>query len=317
MTQRFNILDIVVGVGMCAIMFGAVVFFLAATGILEGAPPSPVVGTQAFEVMGDRQALQPLIGQAVVDQARQAFLRDQNVADSSREFVRASLAHHELESIRGGPFGGVMREAGAMAADHAARVQAVMGRAIVNFTQRGMRTGAIARGGDEGMFNVRMISAVEDFGQRLDDEFTSTWQVMLGRRIVQATQDYSMRAGMIQERLGSALVGMATAQHSWEDARPAGQYRLASLTLAARRSDLMAGSGSEPRVVAPPTSEESFAVARSTASPGISIGLLVVALAILGGIYLAGLIAAAHAREAKALAQNRRDASRWAFKLAT
>lgn len=36
MTQRFNILDIVVGVGMCAIMFGAVVFFLAATGILEG-----------------------------------------------------------------------------------------------------------------------------------------------------------------------------------------------------------------------------------------------------------------------------------------
>ena len=167
------------------------------------------------------------------------------------------------------------------------------------------------------MFNARMISAVEGLGHRLDAEFASTWQVILGRQIVQAIQDYTARAGMIQERLGSALVGMATAQHSWEEARPAGQYRLASLTLAARRSDLMTGSGRETPVVVPPTSKESIAVARSTPSSGIPIGLLAVALALLGMIYLAGLIIAAHAREARALAQSQRDTSRWAFKLAT
>ena len=42
MSHRYNSIDIIVGVGMCAIVFGAVLVFFAANGTYQAAIPQPV-----------------------------------------------------------------------------------------------------------------------------------------------------------------------------------------------------------------------------------------------------------------------------------
>lgn len=80
-----------------------------------------------------------------------------------------------------------------------------MGQAIVNFTTRGIRSGVLSADQYRSEYNTNMIRITEAWGQRLDQEFTSTWQATLGRGIVDAFQNYTERAGVIQERVGTAL----------------------------------------------------------------------------------------------------------------
>ncbi len=42
MSHRYNTIDIIVGVGMCAIVFGALLIFFAANGTYQVAIPQPI-----------------------------------------------------------------------------------------------------------------------------------------------------------------------------------------------------------------------------------------------------------------------------------
>jgi hypothetical protein len=92
------------------------------------------------------------------------------------------------------------------------RVQAVMGRAIVNFTARGIRSGVLSADQYLSDYNTRMFCTTEASGQRLDHEFASTWQATLGRRIVDASKNHRWQACAIQERLGTAILHVTQAQ---------------------------------------------------------------------------------------------------------
>lgn len=316
MSYRFNILDIVVGVGMCAIVFGALLFFLAANGALQGAPPMPLAAEQPFEVRGDMAALQPMLGRAIVDEAILVRRSEEATSGAATDWLRATLARQELEALPGGPLGAVMREAGAMPAVHAARVQAVMGRAIVNFTKRGVRNGLLARGGDESMYNARMIAATEALGQRMDADFVASWQAILGRRIVESIQDYTARAGAIQERLGDSLVRMAQAGMGMEEGRSESQYRLASLAFATRQLELTSGPSTAPvERMAEPIG--TVMAATPATWPDIPMAFLVMALLAMAAVFMGGIILAASSREAKAMADRQRDAARWVFRMAS
>ena len=133
-----------------------------------------------------------------------------------------------------------MRQAATVPADHMARVQYVMGRAIVNFTARGIRSGVLSADQYLSEYNTNMIRVTEAWGQRLDQEFASTWQATLGHGIVNAIQHYTERAGAIQERVGTALVHMVQAQTGSEEVRGAQQKQLASLVVAAIRTEALA-----------------------------------------------------------------------------
>jgi hypothetical protein len=87
-----------------------------------------------------------------------------------------------------------------------------MGRAIVNFTTRGIRNGVLSADQYLSEYNTNMIRATEANGERLDHEFPSTWQATLRHRIVDAIQDHSRRAGTIQEQLGAAILHVTQAQ---------------------------------------------------------------------------------------------------------
>ena len=163
---------------------------------------------------------------------------------------------------------------------------------------------------------MRMIGTIEARGHRLHDEFASTWQATLGRRIVEAAQHDWVRAGAIQERLGWALVQVVQTQREMEQGQGTQQEQLAGLIFAAVR-----GEPSTGRTIAPapiPLSAKGAAVASNEpmAWPEIPMGYLLLAGFMLSAVFLGALSLAAQSREARALAQIRRDADRWVYRMA-
>jgi len=316
MSYRYNTIDIIVGVGLCAIVFGALLFFVAANGTLQAALPQPISIEQPSDIQLGMTLLQPALGQAIVDGALFERRANQVMAQSASEWNRATLAHHELQSLPGGPFGAVMRQAATVPADHMARVQGVMGRAIVNFTRRGIRSGVLSADQYLSDYNTGMIRATEARGQRLNHNFASTWQATLGRGIVDAIQNYTERAGAIQERLGTALLYVAQAQTGSDEVRAAKQEQLASLVVAAVRTEaladrltLLAAIESLP--------EDTAVVSTEPASwPEMPMGYLIAASLMLAAVFFGGLSLTAQSREAKALAEMKHHAARWVYRMA-
>lgn len=320
MSYRYNTIDIIVGVGMCAILFGGLLLFLAANGTYQVIQPQTFALEQQAGIDNGMGLLQPALGQAIVDQALFERRTNQAVAQSVSEWNRATMAHHDLQSVSRGLLGVTLKQAAIVPADHLARVQGVMGRAIVNFTTRGVRHDLLSADQYGTMYNMKMIGAIQAQGQRLHDQFTSTWQAMLGHRIVEAAQHDWLRAGAIQERLGSALVQVVRAQMSSEEGQAVQQEQLASLIFAAVRNEAITDRGTQPTVAVPSVvSSEDIAVASTEPMswPEIPMTYLIAAALLLATVFLGGLSMAAQSREAKALAQLRRDADRWAFRMAS
>ena len=66
MSYRYNMVDIIVGVGMCAIVFGAMLFFVAANGtVLVATSQSGSLQQPSVDARGTTW-LQPALGQAIV-----------------------------------------------------------------------------------------------------------------------------------------------------------------------------------------------------------------------------------------------------------
>ncbi|HET8721929.1 MAG TPA: hypothetical protein VFM24_07870, partial [Nitrospira sp.] len=68
MSYRFNSIDIVVGVGLCAVLFGAMIFAVATSGAFIVSGPQATVLDQALPSTASAW-LQPALGQAIVDRA--------------------------------------------------------------------------------------------------------------------------------------------------------------------------------------------------------------------------------------------------------
>src|SRR5262249_17098559 len=126
MSHRYNSIDIIVGVGMCAIVFGALLIFFAVNGTYQAAIHQPISIGQPAGIELGMTLLQPALGQAIVDQALLERRANQLIAQSASEWNRATLAHQDFQSLSGGPLGAVMRQAATVPADHMARVQYVM-----------------------------------------------------------------------------------------------------------------------------------------------------------------------------------------------
>jgi hypothetical protein len=316
MSHRYNTIDIIVGVGMCAIVFGALLVFFAANGTYQAAPPQLISIEQPVGIEYEMTSLQPVLGQAIVDQALFERRANQLVAQSAAEWNQATLAHQEFQSLPGGPLGAVMLQAATVPADHMARVQYVMGRAIANFTARGIRSGVLSADQYRSDYNTSMIRATETRGQRLDREFTSTWQATLGRRIIDATQDYSRQAGAIQERLGAAIVHVTQAQDGLEEVRAAQQEQLGSLVLASIRTEAQADRATLLAAIESFPENTAIASTELASWPEVPMGYLIVSGLMLVSVFFGGLSLATRSRETKALAEMEYQATKWVYRMA-
>lgn len=314
MSYRYSTVDIIVGVGMCAIIFGALLFFVAANGTYQAVGPQPISIAEPADVQLGMIWLQPAFGQAVVDQAIFERRANQRMTHAASEWNRATLAHQEFQSIPGGPFGAVMRQSATVPADHMARVQTVMGRTIVNFTQRGIRSKALSADQYRSGFNADMIRATKAGGQRLDQDFVSTWQATLGRGIVDAIQNYRTRAGAIQEQLGAAILHVAQAQTGSDNVRSGQQEQLASFVVAAVRTAALADRLNLLSAIESFSEDRAVAFTEPASWPEIPMGYLIVAGLMLAAVFLGGLSLTARSRETKALAEMRSNAARWVYR---
>jgi hypothetical protein len=161
-----------------------------------------------------------------------------------------------------------------------------------------------------------MIRPTEANGERLDHEFASTWQATLGHRIVDAIQDHRRRAGTIQEQLGAAILHVTQAQTGSEKIRAAQQEQLASLVLAAVRTEAQADR--LPLLAAVESHSKGTTVASTEPAswPEIPMGYLSVAGLMLVTIFFGGLSLAARSRETKALAEMEHQTTKWVYRLA-
>ena len=207
MSHRYTTIDVIVGVGLCAIVFGALLFFVAATGIFQVAPVAYAPLDQPTGLAAGMAMLQPALGQAIVERAILARRSNLGMAEAITEWNKATMAEHDLQSIPGGPFGSILHDAATVPGRHAARVQTVMGREIVNFTKRGVQSEMLSADQYFSQYNDRMIQTAEARGELLDREFTSTWQATLGHRIIAAAQDYRGLSLSIQDDWAGRFCG--------------------------------------------------------------------------------------------------------------
>ena len=161
-----------------------------------------------------------------------------------------------------------------------------------------------------------MIRAIEASGQRLNNNFASTWQATLGRGIVEAFQAYTERASAIQERLGTALLHVVQAQTGPEEVQAATQEQLASLVVAAVRTEALADRLTQLAASEPFPENTAVASTEPASWPEIPMGYLIVAGLMLVAIFFGGLSLITRSRESKALAEMRRDADRWVYRMA-
>ncbi len=317
MSTRDHSIDIAVGAGMCAILFGAFLFFVAANGTYQAAFPQSSSSEQPIGPQSGMTWLQSALGQAIVDQMLSERRADRAIASAASNWNQTTIAYNEFRSRPDGPLGAVMRDAVDTPTDHAARVQAVMGQAILNSTLRGVRNGRLSADLTHSAFNVDMIRTIQTRGLVLHHQFTSNWQATLGRRIVEAAQSHWRQAGAMQERLGMAIVQVARAQMQSEQGRAMQQETLGGFVFAAVRTEPSAvhlvpelANASIPTIPA-------VASVEPAAWPEISLSHLIVAVCMLAMVFVVGLSMAARSREEKELARIRQDASRWVYRMAS
>lgn len=316
MPYRFNSLDIIVGVGMTAIIFGAILLFMATAGSFQ--PLSPQLASlDSFS--DDRTGmtwLQPALGQAVVDQALLERRTNRSMAEAVSQWNRVTMASYDVEPGTDGLFRVVSQAAIAIPMEHAARVQGIMGRSIVNFTRRGVHSGILSAAQPVSAYNTDMIRKTEARGIQLDEMFAASWQGSLGRAIVDRFQQYTRQAGALQQQLGAAVLRLTQSQIASDEQHAANQQQLASLVSAAIRTNALSDRLQLLAAIEYPQEEAAVQTSEAASLPSIPLGYLIVALLGLSAVFFTGVIVSAMSRAAKAQADMQRDTSRWVYRMA-
>jgi hypothetical protein len=242
MTRRIEPIDLMAAIGAFATIIGGAFLFMAANGTLESAQPQLATVEQTSAEIGPMAAMewvQPALGQALVqnDLLDRAIIGD--IQAAAKELNRVILMAQSLEGGTATSFNDLSTGLRTVEADHAAWVQYVLGRSIVVFTGRGIRSGVLSPSLIDGPYNQRMIALTETRGTRMESAYEETRQPMLGRAVVAAAQEAVKSDEQLQDRLGKAIVRIASLQEE-NQAKGDAQTQLALLTLASIHTEEMA-----------------------------------------------------------------------------
>ena len=249
MQQRFEFMDLIVAVGLCATIVASGVLLMAANGMQIRTVGWGSIAQPTGNLTG-MDLLQPVLGQAIVDHALLERRHAKHAAAAITQLDGLALEGNQWQRSPYGYLDSITIGASWAEAEHTARVQTVMGRSIVNFTRRGVRSGLWSSVERAAHDNPHMIGVTEAMGQKMDNAFLANWQPNIGRGIVAATQDSEKRLRLRQERLGTAILEMATVQETYEPVRAAIQEQLGSATVVATMTGPQQGGVTSDRVTA-------------------------------------------------------------------
>jgi hypothetical protein len=287
MGRKYDLVDVMAAIGLVATLFGGYLLVTAADGFWQ-APIAPTMHTAivASDPSAGMQYLQPVLGQAIV----QDLLLDREAGSalsaSAMELNRAVSESELMSTTLLSPLVLAELHAFGQEADHRARMQYVMGKAVVNQTRRGISSGILSADQYAGDFNTNLIRTAELTGQRMHDQFEATRQAAIGRSIVDAIQDEDRMTSAVQERIGRAVVQVTQAQENYAEAKADRQIQLASATVAAMRTDALMD---RLALLENMSAERTVVANHRSASADVSRGSLILACVGLIALFVGGL----------------------------
>lgn len=288
MQRRYEFIDLIVALGLFATIVAGGLLFMAANGTLSLSLSRQGEGEKPIGTVNSMQWLQPVLGQAILDQSLLERHYEKVTPGAVTQLNEVTGEHVRWQNSPFGYLESIKMFAARVEADHATRVQGVMGRAIVLFTRRGVLSGVLSPGEHDSPYNNRMIGSTEIVGQRIHAQFLANWQPNLGHAIVSASQDGTRALARMQERLGAAIVRVTTLRATYEGLRSANQEQLGSATMVALRTESFARQSYRGEL--PQPAAVTVAVPRTL--PEIPTTTLVVASLMLMGLFMAGLLVA-------------------------
>jgi len=289
MKRTFEAVDIMVAIGFCATILGGFLFFTAPGGVVGSPVGETIASAQTFSEM---ELLEPALGEAIVSHALLDRFAEKETAAAAAQLNRATMLTYDLESSGDVSFDGTTAWAERMEADNVARAELVRGRAIVNFTKRGISQGWLSADQYINQYNDRMIQQADVAGSRVAEHFASTWQPNLGEAIVGSIVARMQAAGRIQEGIGAAVVRVTKVQTEYEEASGGIQAQTAALFNAAIRTELqsdeltqLARAGTAPETTVMTGMSKSWPEISSGHVIGAALGLMGLLIA---GFYLGG-----------------------------
>lgn len=284
MKRTFEAVDLMVAIGFCATILGGFLFFTAPGGVVGSPVGETIAPAQAFSEM---ELLEPALGEAIVSHALLDRFAERETAAAAGQLNRATMLTYDLESSGDASLDGTRAWAERMESDNAARAELVRGRAIVNFTKRGISQGWLSADQYINQYNDRMIQQADVAGSRVAENFASTWQPNLGEAIVGSIVARMQAAGRIQEDIGAAVVRVTKVQTEYEEASGGIQAQTAALFNAAIRTELQSDEFTQlARAAAAP--ETTVMTGMSKSWPEISSGHVIGAALGLMGLLIAG-----------------------------
>ena len=290
MKRRFELIDLIVAVGVFATLIGAAVLFMASTGTLSAAMPE----TTPVSVSGDiaMQFIQPVLGQTLVEDYVLKRTAPREIFAAAAALNRAAMDIRMLETLGSVSLDRFVGDATKARTDHEARVQFMLGKHIVNFTSRGIGSRVLSVNDLSGDYNRRMIEVARATSQRADEDFRSNWQTNLGRAIVTASAWHADLLGRSQQEFGNAVVRVARIQDGYAQAATSLQRQLASVMMVDMNAELQADRFSSLAVVEPSIrrAESIAAYTEPRAWPEIPTSIFVTGAAALIGVFSVGLL---------------------------
>lgn len=284
MKRTFEAVDIMVAIGFCATVLGGFLFFTASSGVVGSPVGETISSAQAFSEM---ELLEPALGEAIVSHALLDRFAEKETAAAAAQLNRATMLTYDLERGGDASLDGTKAWAERMESDSAGRAELVRGRAIVNFTKRGISQGWLSADQYINQYNDRMIQQADVAGSRVAENFASTWQPNLGEAIVGSIVAQMQAAGRIQEGIGAAVVRVTKAQTEYEETSGGIQAQTAALFNAAIRTELQSDEFTQ-LARAGATPETTVMTGMSKSWPEISSGHVIGAALGLMGLLIAG-----------------------------
>ena len=284
MKKHFEPVDLIVAVGLCATVFSIYLMFAASDGILttaSGVTSPPPVTDEMYWV-------QPALGEAIL----QNMLLEREAARGMHHAVdrlnHALMAQHSLENSARTIPERTRSYAAMVEADHAARVQFVLGRRIVDFTSRGVRTGILSDTQSGTAYNRSMIALLRQTAGRMNTQFADVRQSLVAREIMTASQAVEDQTGRVQDQIGRAVTDVTLAERVYTDAIADAREQLAKVALAAVHTDQIGERFDQ--LAAADVGEGEMAVTEERTWPEIPGGFFLAASILLIGAFCAGLL---------------------------
>jgi hypothetical protein len=201
MNQTTKPMDLVALIGMGTSIAGILLcLFLLFVPATFGATGPDAMASSSVDLQVSMRWIQPILGQAIVEDTLIKQQYGSEITDAIDAPNHMTMAAQRLNG--GKPHALASACAGAMEMDHAARVQWLMGRVIVELTRHRVRTGILTADRLVDGDNHQIVTLAQQAGKKLDDVFRTEPQARLGQAIVTQTRNHARSAEQSPERIG-------------------------------------------------------------------------------------------------------------------